>query len=190
MAGQQFFNFFELFILCSFSFHFLIFFVEQLQFQIFFQNYLVLQLQFFFPELILHKFSVEGYCIDSKKSLLSIRTIQGHAGGNLIAPEFMGHVAIPYKWKEFLFHPGCSFDVTSILKSGVITEGREKSREGRQTVFFTPLNLFGDNPDEEHPTNDLSSQRKVHLSQFLGLQALSGLESEKLETVVICCNRG
>ena len=32
----------------------------QLQFQIF-QNYLVLQLQFFFPELILHKYSVEGY---------------------------------------------------------------------------------------------------------------------------------
>ena len=32
----------------------------QLQFQ-FFQNYLFMQLQFFLPELILHKFSVEGY---------------------------------------------------------------------------------------------------------------------------------
>ena len=33
----------------------------QLQFQIF-PNYLFMQLQFFFPELILHKYSVEGYC--------------------------------------------------------------------------------------------------------------------------------
>ena len=48
------------------------------------------------------------YCMNSKKSLLYIRTIQGHAGGNLIAPELMGRVAIPDKWKEFLFHRGCS----------------------------------------------------------------------------------
>ena len=37
--------------------------------------------------------------------------IQGHTGGNLIAPALLGHVAIPYKWKEILFHRGCSFDV-------------------------------------------------------------------------------
>ena len=45
-----------------FFFFFLIFFLlMQLQFQIF-PNYLFMQLQFFFlPELILHKFSVEGY---------------------------------------------------------------------------------------------------------------------------------
>ena len=37
------------------------FLIMQLQFQNF-QNYLVMQLQFFFlPELILHKYSVEGY---------------------------------------------------------------------------------------------------------------------------------
>ena len=38
-----------------------------------------------------------------KHVLLYIRAIQGHTGGNLIAPELMGHVAIPYKWKKFLF---------------------------------------------------------------------------------------
>ena len=65
-----------------------------------------------------------------------------------MAPELMGHVAIPYIWKEFLFHRGCSFDVTSILRSGLIAGGRE-SKEGRHTIFFTPLNPFGDNPDEE-----------------------------------------
>ena len=95
------------------------------------------------------------YCISSKSSLLYIRAVQGHTGGNLIAPELMGHVAIPYKWKEFLFHRGCSFNVTSILKSGLIAGGRE-SKEGRQTIFYTLLNPFGDNRDEEEPSDDLS----------------------------------
>ena len=57
----------ELFILCSYSFHFvsLIFLFTQLQFN--FQNYFVMQLQFFLPELILQKYSVEGY-IDVTRS--------------------------------------------------------------------------------------------------------------------------
>ena len=79
---------------------------------------------------------------------------------NLIAPELMGHVAIPYTWKEFLFHRGCSYDVTSILKSGLIAGGRE-SEEGGQTIFFTPLSPFGDNPDQEEPSDDFSKPRKV-----------------------------
>ena len=33
------------------------------------------------------------YCMNSNKSLLYIRAIQGHTGGNLIAPELMGHGA-------------------------------------------------------------------------------------------------
>ena len=73
----------------------------------------------------------------------------------------MSHVAIPYKLKEFLFHRGCSVHVTSILKSGLIA-GRRESKEGRLTIFFTPLNPFGNNPDEEEPSDDLSKPRKVH----------------------------
>ena len=42
------------------QFSFFIFLIMQLQFQNI-QNYLVMQLQFFLPELILHKYSVEGY---------------------------------------------------------------------------------------------------------------------------------
>ena len=73
----------------------------------------------------------------------------------------MCHVAIPYKWKEFLFHCGCSVDVPSILTSG-LNDGGGESKEGRQTIFFTPLNPFGNNPDEEEPGDDLSTPRKVH----------------------------
>ena len=86
-----------------------------------------------------------------------IRDIHEHTGGNLIAPD----VAIPYSWKEVLCHRGCSYDVQSILRSGLIAGGRE-SKEGRQTIFFTPLNPIGDNPDEEEPSDDLSKPRKVH----------------------------
>ena len=52
----------------------------------------------------------------SKFFFLYVRAFQGLTGGNLIEPELMGHVANPYKSKEFLFHRGCSFDVTSILQ--------------------------------------------------------------------------
>ena len=79
----------------------------------------------------------------------------------MIAPELMGHVAIPFKWKEFRFRRGCSYDVQSILRSGLIAAGRE-SKEGRQTIFFAPLNPLGDNPDEEEPSDDLSKPGKVH----------------------------
>ena len=76
-------------------------------------------------------------------------------------PELMGHVDIPHKWKKFLIRRGCFYDVQSILRFGLIAGGRE-SREGRQTIFFTPLNPFGDNPDEEELDDDLSKPRNVH----------------------------
>ena len=67
-------------------------------------------------------------CMNSKNSLLKIRAIQGHTGGNVVAPELMGHVAIPYKWNDFLYHRGCSFNVTSILTWGLIAGGQSRRR--------------------------------------------------------------
>ena len=61
------------------------------------------------------------------------RAIQGHIGGNMSAPELMGHVAIPYNWKEFVFHLGCSLNIKSIFETGPIARGRA-SNEGRQTI--------------------------------------------------------
>ena len=46
-----------------------------------------------------------------------------------------------------MFHRGCSVDVTSTLRSGLIAGGRE-GKEGH-TVLFTAVNLFGDNPDDK-----------------------------------------
>ena len=59
----------------------------------------------------------------------------------MIALELVDHVAIPY-WKEFLFHRGSPFNISSILTTQHIAGGREK--EGRPTIFFTLHNLFGE----------------------------------------------
>ena len=49
----------------------------------------------------------------------------------------MGRVAKLFKLEQFLFHRGCSFNLKSILETVLIARGKE-SREGRQTLFFTP----------------------------------------------------
>ena len=100
-------------------------------------------------------------CDNSKHSWMHIRAIQRHIGGNRIAPELLGDVTIPYNWKECVFHRGCSFNINSILETGLIAGGRE-SKEGRQNIFLTPLNPFRENLDEEAPGDDLSIPRKVH----------------------------
>ena len=78
------------------------------------------------------------YCKNSGEALLHIRVIQGHTGGDVIALELMGHVAIPLKWKEFPSHRECSFTLKSILDAGPIVCGKE-SKEWRQTLFFSPM---------------------------------------------------
>ena len=107
---------------------------------------------------------------------IRFRAIQGHTGGDVIAPELMGHVAIPLRWKEFLFHRGCSVNV-KILEAGLIACG-EESKEGRQTVFFTPLDPWGD--ETEHYNSEWKPHQDavywIHLARatekelFLGKQ--------------------
>ena len=60
----------------------------------------------------------------------------------------MEYIRIPYKWKEYIFHRGCSSSIQSIRENGLIPGGKE-SDKGRQTIFFTPLNPFGGDSDEE-----------------------------------------
>ena len=85
--------------------------------------------------------------------------LQGHTGGNMISPELMGHVKIPTDWKEFVFHTGCSKDKRSFFGQASLLE-KETKVEDRQ-FFFTPLNLFGQNSDEEAPGESLTSQYPV-----------------------------
>ena len=90
-------------------------------------------------------------------SLAYFRPIQGHSGGIPIMLELIAYTSIPYNWKEYVFHRGCSWSVQSILGSGLIPV-----EKARQAVFFTPLNPFGYNPYEEELHDDYAVPQKVH----------------------------
>ena len=70
----------------------------------------------------------KNFCND----LLYIRAIQGHTGRELFEPELMGHVAIPFNWKQFLFHRGCSFN----LKDS--SQVKRKPRRTTNCVLHSP----------------------------------------------------
>ena len=73
----------------------------------------------------------------------------------------MGYIRIPYNWKDYIFHKNCSFSIQSTLENGPIPGG-QGSDSGRQTVFFTPLNPFGGDSDEEELRDDYTVPQKVH----------------------------
>ena len=56
-----------------------------------------------------------------------------------------------------------------------------KSKEERQTIFFTLLNPFGDNPDEQEPSDDLSKPRKVHYHSKLKILRTPSTGSARAE---------
>ena len=78
---------------------------------------------------------------DTREFLAYFRAIRRHSGAISIDPELMGYVLIPYNWKEYIHHRGCSFSIQSVLENVLIPGGHE-SDQGRQTVFFTPLYPF------------------------------------------------
>ena len=83
------------------------------------------------------------YCEYSNSSLMYIRAIQGHTGGNKIALELMGHVAIPYIRKELVFHRGCSFDIKSILETGLIAGKKRKQGVKTNYILHTSKPFWG-----------------------------------------------
>ena len=85
---------------------------------------------------------------NSRGEWVYIRTIQGHTDGMAIMPELIGYVSIPYNWKEFIFHRGCSCDHWSITETGLVAGGKE-SKFGRQTIFFILVNPPGSDKNEE-----------------------------------------
>ena len=79
----------------------------------------------------------------------------------MVIQELMGPVEIPYNWKEFVFHRGCSVNIKSMLETSLVAGGKE-SKERRQTFFFTSPSPFGENQDEEAPDGDISKPRRAH----------------------------
>ena len=65
----------------------------------------------------------------------------------------MNYTFIRCKWKDYIFHRGISWNSQSILGNGIIP-GRKENDNARQAGFFSPLNPFGNDPEEEEPHFD------------------------------------
>ena len=97
------------------------------------------------------------------------RAIQRHSGGMISQPELMNYVLIPYKWKQFICHTGRARDRFSIAEVGLVT-GDKESKEGRQAIFFTPLDPCHSDSSEAESITDLLKPRKVHHQTHCGLE--------------------
>ena len=73
----------------------------------------------------------------------------------------MNYVMIPYKWKRYICHVGRARDQYSTAEAGLVVGGKER-KEGRQTIFFTPLDPFNSGADEAELITDIKKPRKVH----------------------------
>ena len=78
----------------------------------------------------------------------------------VISPRLMNYVMILYKWKRFIYHVGRARDQYSIAEIGLVAGGKERE-EGRQTIFFTPLDPFNSGADEAESITDTTKPRKV-----------------------------
>ena len=78
----------------------------------------------------------------------------------IISPKLMNYVMIPYKWKRFIFPVGRARDQYSIEEVGLMAGGKER-KEGRQTIFFTPLDPFNSDADEAESITDNNKPRQV-----------------------------
>ena len=92
--------------------------------------------------------------------------IQGHSRGLTIDPELMEHIPIPYNWKEFIFHWGCSFSIQSVLENGLIPGG--KGKQGRTTDHLLPHHSIRSRkiPAQKNPRNDNTIPQKVHYHSY------------------------
>ena len=80
-------------------------------------------------------------CLDpsiSYHTILYIRAIRGHSGGNKIDPTLQENVMMPNDFIEYIYHVGCSHDLHSIIQSELFAGGKD-ARKGGQTVFFAAV---------------------------------------------------
>ena len=73
----------------------------------------------------------------------------------------MNYEVILYTWKEFIYHVGRARDQYSIAVAVLVAGGKER-KDGRQTIFSTPIDLFNDDANEAKLITDFNKARKVH----------------------------
>ena len=68
------------------------------------------------------------YCSDYLGSIIYLRALQGHSGGNLIDPTLQDIVVIGSGIFHHIYHIGCAFNLHSIINNGLIPGGQDLSR--------------------------------------------------------------
>ena len=77
------------------------------------------------------------YCSHNLGSIIYLRALQGHSGGNLIDLTLQDNVLIGPGIFPYLYHVGSNFNLHSIIRNGLVPGGQNLSR--RQTVLFCLL---------------------------------------------------
>ena len=132
-------------------------------------------------EVIIHKYII-GLMIDGKlvwlqeevrnedisialiireQLILYLRALQGHSGSNLIDPTLQDNVLIGTGIFPYIYHVGCTFNLHSIINSGLVLGGQKLSR--RQTMFFLPV----DPRDESHRDPERIDFSVPRLAQYM-----------------------
>ena len=89
------------------------------------------------------------YCSDHLGSIIYLRALQGHSGGNLIDLTLQDNVLIGPEIFLYIYHVGINFNLYSIISNGLIPGGQNLSR--RQSIFFLPVDPR--NEDHREPEN-------------------------------------
>ena len=101
------------------------------------------------------------YCSENLGTILYLRALQGHSGSNLIDPTQQDNVLSGTGIFPYIHHVGCTFNLYSIIKNGLVPGGQNLSR--RQTVFFLPV----DPRDESHKDPEYIDFSVPRLARYL-----------------------
>ena len=102
------------------------------------------------------------YCSDYLGSIIYLRALQGHSGGNLIDLTLLqDNVVIGPGIFLYTHHVGSNFNLSSILSNGLIPGGQNLSR--RQSVFFLPV----DPRNEDHKDPEYIDYSAPRLARYL-----------------------
>ena len=95
---------------------------------------------------------------ENSKNLTVFCAIQGHTGGNLTAPELLGHVVFPHNWKEFILQLYFNPQIRTYRLSIRLRTNQMKNTIEASEKLLTTLSTGSIWP--ERKTNDYNSGRQ------------------------------
>ena len=69
------------------------------------------------------------YCTDDSGTIVYFRALQGHSGRNLIDLSLQDNVVISSRFSQYVYHIGCAFNLHSIINSGLILGGQNRTED-------------------------------------------------------------